>query len=71
MFRFYSSRFIFLRHSLPFYSFYVLPFLVSGRVYLGCGVKCSPIISGDLVFHCLRFFSVVAEKIACFFLSGG
>ena len=44
--RFYSSRFIFLRHSLPFYSFYFLSFLLSGRVYLGCGLKGSPVISG-------------------------
>ena len=71
VFRFYSSRFIFLRHSLPFYSFYFLSFLLSGRVYLGCGLKRSPVISGELVFHCLRFFSVVAVKIPCFFLGGG
>ena len=56
VFRFYSSRFIFLRHSLPFYSFYFLSFLLSCRVYLGCGLKRSPVLSGDLVFHCLRFF---------------
>ena len=60
VFRFYSSRFIFLRHSLPFYLFYFLSFLLSCRVYLGCGLKRSPVVSGDLVFHCL-----------CFFLGGG
>ena len=32
-----------------------LLFLLSGRVYLGCGLKRSPVISGDLVFHCLLF----------------
>ena len=56
VFRFYSSRFIFLRYSLPFYLFYFLSFLLSCRVYLGCGLKRSPVVSGDLVFHCLRLF---------------
>ena len=71
VFRFYSRRFISLRHSLPFYSFYFLSFLLSCRVYLGCGLKRSPVVSGDLAFHCLRFFLDEAEKIPCLFLGGG
>ena len=56
VFRLNSSRFIFLRHFLPFYLFYFFSLMVSCRVYLGCGLKRYPVVTGEIDFHCLRFF---------------
>lgn len=65
VFRFYSSRFIFLRHSLPFF-FSLIPFLFFSWWRLR---KFSAFSSRWRLGKFRAFFSMVAEKILCFSFS--
>ena len=82
MCRFYSSRFILLRHSLPFVNFIFVVFAF-GPCLFGLWPNAQSGYLGGLSFPLFAlfsrwrlrkfraFFSVEAEKIPCCFLGGG